>query len=122
MRSAHLRIAVFAAALAAVFPVGFALAYDGFSPQGEGPLYPDASNGRVTESPSIQALRLNGHDVHVDGRLDDSAWQAAPAARGFKMWDPDRGQPASEDAKNSAIALRLQPAWGLKASPLSTWP
>src|SRR6185503_7734551 len=97
MRSVRYRLAVPLAALAAVFLVGTAFAADGFSPQGEGQLYPDASNGRATDTPTIQALRLNGHDVRVDGRLDDSAWAVAPAARGFKMWDPDRGQPASEE-------------------------
>ena len=97
MRSVPARFALSIAAFAAVFLVGTAFGYEGFSAQGEGPLYPDASNGRVTESPSIQAIRLDGHDVRVDGRLDDTAWQAAPAARGFKIWDPDRGQPASEE-------------------------
>lgn len=97
MRSLHLRFAVFIAAFAVVLLAGMAFAAEGFSPTGEGALYPDAANGRAVESPSIQALRLNGHDVRVDGRLDDSAWQAAPAARGFKQWHPDRGKPASEE-------------------------
>ena len=88
MRSAQFRIAVLVAALAAVFPAGIALAYDGFSSEGEGPLYPDASNGRVTEAPSIQALRLNGHDVRVDGRLDDPAWRTAKRLVNFAEVEP----------------------------------
>lgn len=32
----------------------------------------------------------------IDGRLDDTAWQAAPAASDFRQKEPNEGQPASE--------------------------
>jgi hypothetical protein len=83
--------------LAAALLADAAVAFEGFSPAGEGPAYPDAADGRKTAKPTIQAHRLNGTDIRLDGRLDDSAWQAAPAARGFKIWDPDRGMPAAEE-------------------------
>jgi hypothetical protein len=34
--------------------------------------------------------------ITLDGRLDEPAWQAAPAAGGFLQRDPDQGQPATE--------------------------
>jgi len=45
--------------------------------------------------PTIRAARLAG-SIRVDGRLDESAWAAAPAATGFTQLDPDEGKPASE--------------------------
>lgn len=58
---------------------------------------PDA-HGRDAAVPSVRAHRLDGGQaIVVDGRLDDPAWRAAQAACGFSKWDPDRGEPASEE-------------------------
>jgi hypothetical protein len=45
--------------------------------------------------PTIQAARLTG-TIHVDGRLDEAAWNAATPATEFTQLDPDEGKPASE--------------------------
>jgi hypothetical protein len=56
------------------------------------------ANGRQTDAPSVRAHRLDGGDaIVVDGRLDEPAWRDAQAACGFSMWDPDRGEPPSEE-------------------------
>ncbi len=74
-----------------------AAALPGFSPSEGGAAYPDSADGRKAASPTIYAHRLNGHDVRLDGRLDDTAWLAAPAARGFSIWEPDRGSAPKEE-------------------------
>src|SRR5690349_2638870 len=48
-----------------------------------------------TAVPVSRAVRLTG-TVHVDGRLDDAAWQGAPVTDAFTQIDPDEGKPASE--------------------------
>src|SRR5512140_195983 len=49
----------------------------------------------VAGPPALQASRAGGH-IHVDGRLDEPAWAAAPPATRFTQHDPLEGQPASE--------------------------
>ncbi|MEJ2679862.1 MAG: hypothetical protein P8174_12460, partial [Gemmatimonadota bacterium] len=45
--------------------------------------------------PSLRAVRLApGQTIKLDGRLDDAAWQHAPAAAGFREREPNVGQPA----------------------------
>ncbi|MBN2565108.1 MAG: carbohydrate binding family 9 domain-containing protein [Candidatus Eisenbacteria bacterium] len=56
-----------------------------------------ASNGRETTPPTIRALRLDGERIHVDGVLDDPAWERAEPAWGFRVWDPTRGGLPSEE-------------------------
>ncbi|MFC1572193.1 DUF5916 domain-containing protein [Candidatus Eisenbacteria bacterium] len=47
--------------------------------------------------PSLHALALaTGERISVDGRLDDAVWSRAASGCGFRVWDPDRGSPASE--------------------------
>ncbi|MGE5177021.1 MAG: DUF5916 domain-containing protein [Hyphomicrobiales bacterium] len=89
---------VTAIALAASLGTGAAgaLAFAGFAPDGSGPAYPDSANGRATAMPTIRAHELGRQEIKVDGRLDDPAWQDAPAARGFRQWNPDRDAPAAE--------------------------
>ena len=47
------------------------------------------------QAPTAHAARRVGA-VHVDGRLDESAWQAATPVTEFRQYDPSEGQPASE--------------------------
>ena len=55
------------------------------------------SDGIATERPSVRAHRLaDGETVVLDGRLDDPAWLNAELAGGFRQWDPNRGEDASE--------------------------
>ncbi len=58
---------------------------------------PPSANGRLTEVPSIQALRLNGTPIQVDGKLDDAPWNQAEPGFGFRVWDPDRGKTPTEE-------------------------
>ena len=46
-------------------------------------------------APQLVAARRAGA-VHVDGRLDEAAWQAATPVSDFRQLDPHEGQPASE--------------------------
>jgi hypothetical protein len=84
-------------AIAIAFAFGSAAAFQGFSSTEEGPAYPDSADGRKAAAPVIQAYRLDQHEIRVDGKLDDAAWQAAPAGRGFRVWEPDRGVVPSEE-------------------------
>jgi hypothetical protein len=43
----------------------------------------------------LRAVRVQG-EIELDGRLDEAAWLAAPAAGGFLQRDPEQGQPATE--------------------------
>src|SRR5438552_1809463 len=54
-----------------------------------------------SEPPTITAVRVDRAPV-VDGRLDDSVWNLAPAATDFRPTDPDEGAPVSE-----ATAVRV---------------
>jgi len=46
----------------------------------------------------LRAVRSAG-TIEIDGRLDEPAWLAAPAATGFVQRDPEQGQPASEETE-----------------------
>ena len=45
--------------------------------------------------PSLRAVRVD-RDLRLDGRLDDPAWAAAPAAGAFRQTWPDYGLPARQ--------------------------
>jgi hypothetical protein len=45
--------------------------------------------------PVVHAVRTTAA-IRIDGRLDESAWAAAPAYDDFTQIDPDEGQPASQ--------------------------
>jgi hypothetical protein len=47
------------------------------------------------QAPTATAARRSG-SVNIDGRLDESAWQAATPITEFRQNDPNEGQPASE--------------------------
>ena len=50
----------------------------------------------VTTTPTVsRAVPLRG-TIRIDGRLDESAWAAAPVTSGFTQIDPDEGRPASQ--------------------------
>lgn len=76
-------IALLAAAPASALP--------GFAPEDSSAAGADSADGRTAASPTVQAYRLDNQEIRLDGHLDDAAWQAAPAARGFSVWEPDRG-------------------------------
>jgi hypothetical protein len=71
--------------------------FAGFSPEGDGDLYPPEGNGRKTEVPNAVAYPLHGQAIALDGKLDDPVWQKAAAATGFHVWTPDRGTLPSEE-------------------------
>ncbi|MFW5947225.1 MAG: DUF5916 domain-containing protein [Gemmatimonadota bacterium] len=51
--------------------------------------------GQAYEPPGTSAHRLpDGQAIELDGVLDEAAWQAAPAAGGFRQREPDVGEPA----------------------------
>lgn len=47
------------------------------------------------QAPSAVAAKRVG-PVTIDGRIDETAWQAATAITEFRQFDPNQGQPASE--------------------------
>ncbi len=44
---------------------------------------------------TAHAARRVGSEIHVDGRMDEPAWQAAPLEDKFTQVNPDEGRPAS---------------------------
>jgi len=54
-----------------------------------------AATGSHDQAPSAVAARRSG-TVQIDGKLDETAWQAATPVTGFFQYDPNEGQPASE--------------------------
>ena len=47
------------------------------------------------QAPTAIAAQRTG-SIRIDGRLDESAWQAATPVTDFRQFDPKEGQPASE--------------------------
>ncbi len=66
-----------------------------FAPLGNGHQYSSSTNGEETDVPSITALYLDQMNIHLDGKLDEPAWDLAPTGNGFRQHDPNRGTPAS---------------------------
>lgn len=64
---------------------------DGFVPRPHGD---DPADGRNHAQPRVRAARVENGAVRLDGRLDEAAWDRAPAAYGFRQFDPERGAPA----------------------------
>ena len=52
----------------------------------------DGSAGQI----QIVTPRFLNPDVRVDGRIDESIWDAAPVLTGFTQYDPSEGVPASQ--------------------------
>jgi len=67
-----------------------------------------------TSPPAVTAVPLAGA-VHLDGRLDEEAWRAAPAATEFRQSEPREGEPATQrtevrflfDGENLYIGARM---------------
>lgn len=97
MWSATPRAILAAIALAIAFAFGSAAAFPGFSAVDQGPEYPDSADGRKAANPTIEAYHLDQQEIHLDGKLDEPAWAAAKAGRGFRVWEPDRGATPSEE-------------------------
>jgi len=56
----------------------------------------NASAAVASTGSQIQAVQIVGAPPTIDGRLDDEAWQHAPALSGFVQRQPDEGAPATE--------------------------
>ncbi|MFN8572934.1 MAG: DUF5916 domain-containing protein [Gemmatimonadaceae bacterium] len=56
---------------------------------------PTASPAAERPLPVSNAVRATG-SIHVDGKLDEGAWQSAPVTSAFTQVDPDEGRPASQ--------------------------
>jgi hypothetical protein len=65
--------------------------FSGFQPMGAA----DVRENDADPAPRVNAARVNGEGVHIDGRLDDEVWTRATPAGGFRCWSPDRGKDAS---------------------------
>ena len=61
---------------------------------------PAGSDGPPASSirPAMRATVRTG-DVRIDGKIDETAWQAAPAITGFVQAEPDEGRPATHDTE-----------------------
>lgn len=46
-----------------------------------------------------RAVRLNGSDPVIDGRLDETVWQSAPALRDLRQREPNEGAAVSESTE-----------------------
>ena len=55
------------------------------------------SDGEIVQSQVVGAVRLNRHEIVLDGRLDESVWSHAETVRDFTQDDPDRGAAPSEE-------------------------
>lgn len=55
-----------------------------------------ARTGRAEARAEVSALRVNGSDIRVDGRLDEGAWRTATAASEFRQREPTEGAAATE--------------------------
>lgn len=89
------RIALFLGILLFSAPSGAAEMADGFAPEGEGSSYRPTGSGTEAALPSLEAFRLDGQEIVLDGVLDDEAWGWAETGWGFRQHDPDRGAEAS---------------------------
>ena len=72
--------------------------FTGFHPQdGPAALFPETACGRTAGQPSVQARRVPSGALRLDGRLDEGHWSEAQGGWGFSQWDPERGDPASQE-------------------------
>jgi len=46
--------------------------------------------------PVLQAVRIAGHEVRIDGRVTEAPWLHAPVATDFVQFEPSEGQPGTE--------------------------
>lgn len=54
-----------------------------------------AQNIHPAPPPEVRAVALEG-PIRLDGRLDEEAWQTAPAAQGFRQQQPHEGESATQ--------------------------
>jgi len=87
-------------ALVALIPMASSAStcsYPTFDPHNGNTTLCETADGRVMDVPYVNACRLElGETIELDGRLDDPVWARAEAATGFRVWDPTRGEEASE--------------------------
>ncbi len=55
----------------------------------------DGSAGQT----QIVTPRFTNPDVSIDGRIDESVWDAAPVLTGFTQYDPSEGIPGSQQTE-----------------------
>lgn len=73
-----------------------------------------AQDVQTAARPVARAVERSG-EIHLDGRLDEAAWQAAPPITDFTQVDPEEGRPVSQatevrilyDAEALYIGVRL---------------
>ena len=61
-----------------------------------GPVWAAEKDIRASERPHLKMMRTAVAPT-IDGRLDDTVWENAPAFRGLKQIEPIEGAPASEE-------------------------
>lgn len=54
--------------------------------------------GQNESHPRVQAYRIDS-EISVDGSLDEDAWADADVATGFRQFEPNEGEPASQDTE-----------------------
>ena len=62
------------------------------------------SSAIYAQKKTLQAKSIS-EKITVDGRFNESIWQAAPIATDFVMFQPDNGKPISEDKKTEIRVL-----------------
>jgi len=72
------------------------------------------SDGAPAPPPVVQAAELTG-SIHVDGVLDDRAWQEARPFRGFTERDPVEGAPARQDTEVRVLVGPKAIYFGIRA-------
>lgn len=55
-------------------------------------------SGQTESQPQVQAHRIDS-EVAVNGSLDEDAWTEADVATGFRQFEPNEGEPASQDTE-----------------------
>ncbi|GMV06954.1 MAG: hypothetical protein AMXMBFR53_32290 [Gemmatimonadota bacterium] len=55
-------------------------------------------SGRAARSqpPTLQAIRVRGEDMDIDGRAIEAPWSQAPVATDFVQFEPEEGKPGTE--------------------------
>ena len=45
----------------------------------------------------VLSAQLTSQSISIDGKLDEAAWENAPIASNFIMFEPDNGKPIPEN-------------------------
>ena len=104
------------------------LSVDG-SPGPDGPPSASPSTSSATASADVydgSARQLDvvapvtaGPEIHIDGRLDDAAWEGAALLTGFTQYEPVEGIPASENTAVRMLVTEEAIYFGIRADDRS---